>query len=311
MNITELKYVVKTAEVGSISAAAKSLYVAQPNISKAIKSLEEEYGIQLFERFAKGVVPTREGQKFIQQAERIIGEIGKLDGQFRQPLHQQVELKISIPRASYASNAFVQYVRKIKNRDKVKVHIKECNSLEALNHIIRNQYHLSLIRFETQYEEYYQSIIRLKHLEYETLMEFQYYLLVGQDSPLAAKEIGGYEDLEGYIELIHGDTRLPNGDYVDMMEIPENTNSRKRIHVYERGSQFDLLQGIPETYMWVSPMPQETLERYHLIQKECSWQKRTIKDVLVCPNHRLLREEDQDFIEELKKEISRVSGHQS
>ena len=75
-------------------------------------------------------------------------------------------------------------------------------------------------------------------------MEFQYYLLVSKDSPLAVKEIGGYEDLEGYIELLHGDVRLPNGDYVDMMEIPENINSRKRIHVYERGSQFNLLQGL-------------------------------------------------------------------
>lgn len=135
-------------------------------------------------------------------------------------------------------------------------------------------------------------------------------MLVSKDSPLAVKEIGGYEDLEGYIELLHGDVRLQNGDYVDMMEIPENINSRKRIHVYERGSQFNLLQGIPETYMWVSPMPQEILDRYHLMQKECTWQKRRLKDVLVYSSHRLLREEDQDFIEELKKEINRVSGHQ-
>lgn len=310
MNITELKYIIETAKAGSISAAAKSLYVAQPNISKTIKSLEEEYGIQLFERSAKGVVPTREGQKFIQQAERIIGEIEKLDGQFRQPVHQQAELKISIPRASYASYAFVQYMRRIKNVDEIKVHIKECNSLEALDNIISHQYNLALIRFETQYEEYYQSIIRLKNLECETLMEFQYHLLIGKDSPLAVKKISGYEDLEGYIELLHGDVQLPNGYYVDMMEIPENNNSKKRIHVYERGSQFDLLQGIPETYMWVSPMPQEILDRYNLIQKECGWQEKTLKDVVVYPSHRLLREEDQDFIEELKKEINRVFGHQ-
>lgn len=310
MNITELKYIIETASAGSISAAAKKLYVAQPNISKAIKALEEEYRIQLFDRSAKGVVPTRDGQKFIQQAERIIGEIEKLDEQFRQPVHQKAELKISIPRASYASYAFVQYMKRIKNMDKINVHIKECNSLEALNHIIRNQYYLALIRFETQYEEYYQSIIRLKELECETLMEFQYYLLFSKDSPLAVKEISGYEDLEGYIELIHGDVRLPNGDYVDIMEIPENINSRKRIHVYERGSQFNLLQGIPETYMWVSPMPQEILERYRLIQKECRWQKRTLKDVLVYPSRKMLRKEDLDFIEELKKEINRVSGYQ-
>ena len=147
----------------------------------------------------------REGQKFIRQTERIIDEIEKLDVQFRHPVHQQVELKISIPRASYASYAFVGYMRRVKNSDKIKVHIKECNSLEALDHIVKNQYNLAVVRFETRFEEYYQSIIRMKELECETLMEFQYYLLVSKDSPLAVEEIGGYEDLEGFIEVIHGD----------------------------------------------------------------------------------------------------------
>ena len=307
MNITELKYIIETATTGSISAAAKNLYVAQPNISKAIKSLEEEYGIQLFERSSRGVVPTREGQNFIQQARRIMEEIERLDGQFLREQKEQVGLKLSIPRASYASYAFVQYVKKFKDADQIKLHIKECNSLEALNHIIKHQYNLALIRFETQYEEYYQSIIRLKDLECETIMGFQYHLLTSQASPLVSKEILGYKDLEGYIELIHGDVRLPNGDYIDMMEVPENINSRKRIHVYERGSQFDLLQGIPDAYMWVSPMPQEILDRYHLFQKECSWQEKTLKDVLVYPSHRLLRKEDKDFIQELKKEVEKVS----
>lgn len=79
------------------------------------------------------------------------------------------------------------------------MHIKECNSLEALDHIVKNQYNLALVRFETRFEEYYQSIIRMKELECETLMEFQYYLLVSKDSPLAVEEIGGYEDIEGFI----------------------------------------------------------------------------------------------------------------
>ncbi|MGN1141797.1 MAG: LysR family transcriptional regulator [Oliverpabstia sp.] len=306
MNITELRYIIETAATGSISAAAKNLYVAQPNISKAIKSLEEEYGIQIFERSSKGAVPTREGQKFIQQARKILEEIDRLDGQFLERPSKQAGLKISIPRASYASDAFVQYMNRVKNADQIKIHIKECNSLDAIENIIKHQYNLALIRFETKHEEYYESILHLKGMEYETILEFQYNLLVSRDSLLATKEIYGYEDLKGYIELIHGDVKLPNGDFADMLEIPENMNSRKRIHVYERGNQLALLQEIPETYMWVSPMPQEILERYNLMQKECRWQKRSLKDVLVYPNRKTLRKEDKEFIEELKKEVKRV-----
>ena len=53
MNITELRYIIEIAQCGSVSAASKRLYVAQPNISKAIRSLEEEYQIQLFVRAAR------------------------------------------------------------------------------------------------------------------------------------------------------------------------------------------------------------------------------------------------------------------
>ena len=45
MNITELRYLVAIMKWGSVSAAAKQLYAAQPNVSKALKNLEEEYGI--------------------------------------------------------------------------------------------------------------------------------------------------------------------------------------------------------------------------------------------------------------------------
>ena len=55
MNITELRYIIEIAQCGSVSAASKRLYVAQPNISKAIRNLEEEYQIQLFVRTARGM----------------------------------------------------------------------------------------------------------------------------------------------------------------------------------------------------------------------------------------------------------------
>ena len=46
MNITELRYLVAIKKWGSVSAAAKQLYAAQPNVSKALKNLEEEYGLR-------------------------------------------------------------------------------------------------------------------------------------------------------------------------------------------------------------------------------------------------------------------------
>ena len=57
MNITELRYLVAIMKWGSVSAAAKQMYAAQPNVSKALKNLEEEYGIRMFERSSTGMIP--------------------------------------------------------------------------------------------------------------------------------------------------------------------------------------------------------------------------------------------------------------
>lgn len=307
MNIAELRYVIETAAAGSISGAAKHLGIAQPNISKAIKNLEEEYGIKLFARSSRGVALTREGQGFVNQSRKIVEEIERLKGRFMNDDKNIGRLKIAIPRASYASSAFVEYVRKMTSMEQIQMHIRECNSMDALNCLTSYNYNMAMIRYEIKNEEYYRSMIEYRKMEYENIMDFRYNLLVAENSPLIDRKITCYEDLEDGIELIHGDARLPNGDYTDEMELPENANAKRRIHVYERGSQFALLRGVENSYMWVSPMPEDMLKPYGLTQIECNWQKKWIRDILVYPSSRLLRTEDRIFIEALKKEAKRVS----
>ena len=107
------------------------------------------------------------------------------------------------------------------------------------------------------------------------------------------RKLNGYEDLEPYIELIHGDSRLPNGEYLDIKETPENQNAHRRIHVYERGNQFMLLKDILGTYMWVSPIPEELLRRNGLAQRKIEWQQRWMKDVMVYPGRKFLSEDER------------------
>ena len=57
MNITELRYLVAIMKWGSVSAAAKQLYAAQPNVSKALKNLEEEYHLRILWGYVPAAVP--------------------------------------------------------------------------------------------------------------------------------------------------------------------------------------------------------------------------------------------------------------
>ena len=55
MNILHMKYAVEVARAGSINKAAETLIIAQPNLSRAIKELESDLGITIFDRSAKGM----------------------------------------------------------------------------------------------------------------------------------------------------------------------------------------------------------------------------------------------------------------
>lgn len=72
MNLLYLKYAVEVARTTSITKAAEALYMGQPNLSRAIKDLEEELGIKIFKRTSKGIVPTEEGEEFLGYARSIL-----------------------------------------------------------------------------------------------------------------------------------------------------------------------------------------------------------------------------------------------
>ena len=107
MNITELRYLVAIRKWGSVSAAAKQLYAAQPNVSKALKNLEEEYNLRIFERSSTGMIPTEQGRRFIAQAERVLEEVTRLNQSVQEEQSRCAELRVMIPHATYASYAAV------------------------------------------------------------------------------------------------------------------------------------------------------------------------------------------------------------
>lgn len=71
MTFQQMQYVLEVYQAGSVSAAAKKLFVGQPSVSLTISSLEKELGYPVFHRLKNGVVPTPRGREVINQAARI------------------------------------------------------------------------------------------------------------------------------------------------------------------------------------------------------------------------------------------------
>lgn len=83
MDFRQLKYFVQIAENGNFSRAAEALRIAQPSLSQQIKGLEDELGVQLFIRHARGVTMTDPGQQLYDHACRILQEMDDAKGSIR------------------------------------------------------------------------------------------------------------------------------------------------------------------------------------------------------------------------------------
>lgn len=75
MTLQQLRYFVGTARLGSFSAAAEALHLAQPSLSEQVRSLEGELGTPLFVRGARGTVLTEAGRAFRPEAEAILAGV--------------------------------------------------------------------------------------------------------------------------------------------------------------------------------------------------------------------------------------------
>lgn len=200
MNILHMKYAAEVAKEGSLSKAAQKLLIAQPNISRAIKELEADLGIVIFDRSAKGMILTPQGEKFINYAKGILKQI--------------------------------YHVEKI---------YKEINSQRAIHNMLNHNYKLGIVRYAENYDKYFKAMLDEKGFNYELVTEFSYCLMMSRDNPLSQKEKINFEDLQGYIEVVHADHYVPSLPVAKVIkeEIPDNIE--RRIFVFERASQFDIL----------------------------------------------------------------------
>lgn len=89
MNLQQLRYLVAAADEGSITRAAAACHVAQPVLSRAVRSLERELGLTLLVRNARGVEPTVDGRRVVDAARRALGEVERIEELGRTRRHER------------------------------------------------------------------------------------------------------------------------------------------------------------------------------------------------------------------------------
>lgn len=301
MNLLHLKYAVEVEKTRSINKAAENLYMGQPNLSRAIKELEESLGITIFNRTSKGISLTPQGEEFLGYAKNILAQVSAVEAMYQRDKSARQQFSISIPRASYIAHAFTSFVQTLDDDREMEITFRETNSMNAIHNILQEDYSLGIIRYQAAFEPYFATMLHEKGLQSEELWEFSYVAVMSAQHPLAHKDTLSLADLGRYVEIAHGDPYVPSMPIADVKKAELSDRIDKRIFVFERGSQFDLLSDVHNTYMWVSPIPATLLNRYGLVEKRCDDYDKRYKDVLIYRKEYHFSELDTRFLKLLRQ----------
>ena len=298
MNLLHMKHALEVAKAGSLSKASEVLLIAAPNISRSIKELEADLGITIFDRTQNGMKLTPEGEEFLEFAKSILGQIDQVENYYKKGHPKKQTFSISVPRASYICEAFAEFSKSL-SKDAAEIFYKETNSQRTINNMLNHDYKLGIVRYAENYDMYFKTMLEEKGFTYELITEFTYKIIMSKDSPLAKLDTISSDDLVDYIEIAHADPYVPSMPISKVVKEELSDDIDRRIFVFERTSQFELLSRNLETFMWVSPIPESLLERYDLVQKECSENRKIYKDLLIYKNGYKLSKLDRQFITEL------------
>ena len=303
MNTQYLRYAVEVGKTKSITKAAQNLLMGQPNLSKAIRQLEQEVGITIFNRTAKGVEVTRKGEEFLTYAATILSQIDELESLYRPHPDGCLRLNISVPRASYISDAFARFVAGLKDEEQIAIEYRETDPLTVLHQFSDGEADLGIVRYQMMNEHYFISSFQDVRLHTELLWEYNMQILLAKDHPLAKMSEIPYHMLSGYIEIVHGDTRESPVALSELSPGATMASPSKKIYVYERGSQFDLIQTVPGSFMWVSPVPQQMLDEKGMVLRPCQTRANRCRDVAVYPRGHILTRYEQQFLSEVRSSV--------
>ena len=106
MTLQQMKYLITIVRCGSITEAAKQLFISQPSLSGAVKELEAELGIEIFNRTSKGITLSADGTEFLSYARQVVEQSDLLEQRYMHKKPSRQLCSLSTQHYAFAVNAF-------------------------------------------------------------------------------------------------------------------------------------------------------------------------------------------------------------
>ncbi len=261
MNLNHLRWALEVEKTGSFTAAANNLYIAQSNLSNAIKALEEELGFPIFSRSSKGVRPTPMGSDFLEYARAGVYHLEGLATVYGKRI-------VSIAQHRHCTFVTDAITRSMKNDPGAyqRFHVRECSEVDIMDSVFSGESMFGVMFYLSETEERYQRDLLARNLSQRVFMECELNVLVREGHPLLEKENPGIQDLYPYppVAFIENQTRSsPFSSQAMEVGIDDVEKFPGAILVSDRASLYDVLAE-SDSVFFTGLISKRDMERYHL-----------------------------------------------
>lgn len=241
MTLQQIKYIVTVAETGNITEAAKRLFISQPSLTNAVRELENEMQVTIFNRTNKGVVVTNEGDVFLSYARQILEQVGLLEEKYLNVKERRPRFSVSCQHYSFAVNAFVDVI-KMFDADQYDFTLRETQTYEIIEDVSKLRSEIGILYVSSKNEEIIGKLLKQNDLEFQELFVAKPHVFICSKHPLAERESIALEELEEYPYL-----SFEQGEYNSFYfseEILSTLDRKKNIKVRDRATLFNLVIGL-------------------------------------------------------------------
>lgn len=241
MTLQQLKYAVTIAEKGSISNAAKTLFISQPSLTNAIKDLENEIKIKIFERTNRGIRVSSQGGVFLGYARQVIEQTSLLEEKYLNAKPVKKHLSVSTQHYSFAVNAFVNLIQYC-DLEEYDFTLRETRTHEILEDIKNFRSEIGILYVNDFNKNVIFKLIKEYNLKFEELFIAKPHVFISSSNPLNKLKQVTLKDLEEYPYLSFEQGEHNSFYYSE--EILSIIKRKKNIKVSDRATLFNLLIGL-------------------------------------------------------------------
>ncbi|MEI3280409.1 MAG: LysR family transcriptional regulator [Eubacterium ramulus] len=241
MTLQQLKYVITVAETGTITEAAKKLYISQPSLTNAIHDLEKEMNVEIFHRTNKGIDISKEGEDFLGYARQVLEQAAILEDKYKNGSGGKKQFCVSTQHYSFAVNAFVDLIQQY-GQEEYDFSLRETQTYEIIEDVAKMKSEIGILFLNEFNEKVLRKLMKANNLEFHPLFTARPHVFISRRHPLADHTIITNEELEAYPYLSF--EQGEHNSFYFSEEIFSTTERKKNIRVRDRATLFNLLIGL-------------------------------------------------------------------